>query len=189
MYLLVEDKSEISDAHALLQRKIQRALGGTVVRNITFPGDSQDDARVFTDGRYWYWSADLKRRDVHSPRRLNWFGLMRTVGNLRIAVEINIPYEGKNGSVAGCFARNDRNGEICLMHSGRVGGGKKGVGMKAFLAFYNRPLTTVYDRKGKGRDFIKIFPLEHDDGIRPILRYIDTIVSFKEAVGEGSLEI
>ena len=55
--------------------------------------------------------------------------------NLTIVVEINPTKQGINRRNAGMFVR-DPNGRIYLAHSGKVGGGRKGIGRSTFLAAY-----------------------------------------------------
>jgi hypothetical protein len=55
--------------------------------------------------------------------------------NLAIVGEINPPKEGINRRNAGIFVQ-DNNGIIYLAHSGKVGGGRGGIGKSTFLSFY-----------------------------------------------------
>ena len=54
--------------------------------------------------------------------------------NLSITCEINPPFEGVDLNIGGMFGR-DSDHAIYLLHSGRIGGGRKGNGMTRFLAF------------------------------------------------------
>jgi hypothetical protein len=53
--------------------------------------------------------------------------------NLTITCEINPPFSGVNRRMAGAFAR-DSCGGLSIAHSGKVGGGRKGIGQAAFLS-------------------------------------------------------
>jgi hypothetical protein len=55
--------------------------------------------------------------------------------SLSIVCEVNIPIEGINRRVAGAFAR-DEAGLVCLLHGGKVGGGKARVGKETFLEYF-----------------------------------------------------
>src|SRR2546426_6326116 len=46
------------------------------------------------------------------------------------------PKEGINRRCAGLFVRDDDDGAIYFTHSGKVGGGREGVGKSAFLSNY-----------------------------------------------------
>src|SRR5437867_1488924 len=54
---------------------------------------------------------------------------------LEITAEINPPREGVDRRIRGAFVR-DLNGRVYLVHSGGVGGGRKGIGKGAFAKFY-----------------------------------------------------
>jgi len=80
-------------------------------------------------------------------RYWNAFGLgnPRDVsGTLSIVVEINSPLSGINRRVAGAFAR-DSDDELYLVHRGKLGGGRKGIGKTAFMATYHGAVFTIAD--------------------------------------------
>lgn len=106
MFSLIESKEEIAKAQRKLEAAIRRDFKTKAVKNIGYPGGTTFDAKVFTDGSYWYWSSDHDGEDIPNPRRLNWFGLFRGDADLQISVEINTAYEGRNDQVAGFFARD-----------------------------------------------------------------------------------
>lgn len=101
-YSLLESKAEIASAQRKLEAAIRQSFKGKATTNIGYPGGTERDAKVVTNGRYWFWSADHPADKTPNPRRLNWFGLMPQAGGtgVEISVEISTPYEGKN-KVAG----------------------------------------------------------------------------------------
>jgi len=74
------------------------------------------------DGSFRYWCS----YGLSNPHE------NRMVG---IVAEINMPEEGYNRRIAAVFARNQKD-EIFLVHSGKVGGGRKGIGKNSFRDFY-----------------------------------------------------
>ena len=187
MFSLIESKEGIAEA----QRKIEAAMSHDftrqVLKNIGYPGGTTVNANVFTDGHYWYWSSSI-RSGTPNPRRLNWFGLFRAEADLQISVEINTAYEGRNDQVAGFFARDNDTGKIYLMHSGRVGGGTKGVGKFAFLAWSNQRPIDVVDSSGNIKEGVLVMPIEGVSASRSAVWYVDTVARFKQAVRAGHLE-
>ena len=107
MASLLESKAEIASAQRKLEAAIRKSFKGRATMNIGYPGGTERGAKVVTDCRHWYWSADHPAQVTPNPRRLNWFGLMPGAGssNVEISVEINTPYEGKNNQVGGFFGR------------------------------------------------------------------------------------
>lgn len=188
MFSLIESKEEIAKAQRKLEATLRREFRRSVVKNIGYPGGTNFNAKVSTDNHYWFWSSDYNDSDVPNPRRLNWFGLFRDDADLQISVEINTAYEGRNDQVAGFFARDNETGSVYLLHSGRVGGGKKGVGKAAFLAWSDQRLIDVVDSSGGVREGVLVMPIEGKAASRAAKRYIDTIASFKQAVRAGKTD-
>ena len=56
--------------------------------------------------------------------------------SLRIAVEIIMPYTGKNLRIAGMWAK-DNTGNVFLLHDGGIGGGGVGIGKRLFSEKFN----------------------------------------------------
>ncbi len=188
MFTLIESKKEIAKVQRKLETTIRRDFKRRVVKNIGYPGGTEFNASVVTDGTYWYWSSDLKGTDTPNPRRLNWFGLFRADSDLQISVEINTAYEGRNDQVAGFFARDNKTGSIYLLHSGRVGGGTKGVGKSAFLAWSDQRPIDVVDSSGSVREGVLAMPIDGIAASRSAIRYVDTIARFKQAVRAGEMK-
>lgn len=188
MFTLIESKEEIAKVQRKLEATIRRDFKKRVVKNIGYPGGTEFSASVVTDGAYWYWSSDLNGADTPNPRRLNWFGLFRADSDLQISVEINTAYEGRNDQVAGFFARDNDTGSIYLLHSGRVGGGTKGVGKSAFLAWSGQRPIDVVDSSGGIREGVLVMPIDGIAASRPAVRYVDIIARFKQAVRAGEIE-
>ena len=188
MLIMLEAENDISKAQQKLERSIRRDFPNKATKDIGYPGGTNFGAIVYTNGHYWFWSGDANKKDESSPRRLNWFGLFREGASLDISVEVNVPYKGRNGRVAGFFARDNETGSIYLMHSGGVKGGKKGVGKSAFLAWSGERLVRVADSSGGFQDAIVVMPIEGRAAIRSAIRYIDTIARFKKAVRDGETD-
>lgn len=188
MFSLLESKEEIAKAQRKLESTIRRDLDSKAVKNIGYPGGRIFEAEVNTDRQYWFWSRDHGGAGKANPRRLNWFGLFRDDADLQISVEINTPYKGRNEQIAGSFARDSDTGAIYLMHSGRVGGSKKGVGKSAFLAWSDERLTEVVDSSGGIRGGVLVMPIEGKAATRSAIRYTDTVARFKQAVRAGETD-
>jgi hypothetical protein len=187
MFSLIESKEEIAKAQHRLEAAICRDFKTKAVKNIGYPGGTTFDAKVFTNGSYWYYSSDYYGKNIPNPRRLNWFGLFRGDADLQISVEINTAYEGRNDQVAGFFARDNDTSSIYLMHSGRVGGGTEGVGKAAFLAWSNQHPIDVVDSSGGIKEGVLVMPIDGIAASRSAVRYVDIIASFKQAVRSGDM--
>jgi hypothetical protein len=185
MFSLIESEIEIAKAQRKLEASFRRDFRQKATKNIGYPGGTTQDAGVVTNGRYWYWAADHDHSKSPNPRRLNWFGIFREDRDLQISVEINTPYEGANGLIAGFFARDNDTGSIYLFHSGRVGGGTAGVSKTAFLTWSGQKLLEVFDSKGHARDGVLVMTVEGPAATRSAIRYVESIADFKKAVRAG----
>ncbi|MFD0928969.1 hypothetical protein ACFQ1T_04170 [Methylophilus glucosoxydans] len=187
MFSLIESKSEIEQAQKYLEATFNFGLEREVTRNIGYPGGTtRGDVR--TDEKYWFYSNDFYNKKVKKSRRLNWLGKYKTTPGLNITVEINVPHEGRDDRVAGFFARHNITGEIYLFHSGRVGGGKRGVGKSAFIAWSNQRPIEAWDSKGKCREGLLVMPIKGEAALEAAIRYVDLIVAFKKAVRNGEMD-
>lgn len=190
MYVLLETRQEISTAQQSLEKKFKKAFPSLETRDIGYPSGTEYDAKVSTDGHYWFFSRNYSARGK-KPRRFNWFGLLSERGALNISVEVNTFHEGRDNSISGFYARDAETGHIYLMHSGRVGGGKKGVSKKAFLAHglyeFGLPLVPVVDSAGGIREGIIVMPVSSGGGVKSATRYVDAIVDFKLGVRDGAV--
>ena len=187
MFVLLESKSEIADAHGKLQTTLRGDFTRTVTKDIGYPGGRVRGAKVRTDGHYWFWTNDRAGRRSSNPRRLNWFGRYSERPGSAIIVEINTAYEGRNDRTGGFFARNTNSGLVYLVHSGRVGGGTKGVGMNSFRAWSGEPLIEAFDSSGGAREGFVVMPIEGVAASRSVSRYIDMVTRFKKAARMGEM--
>jgi hypothetical protein len=181
MLQYLETRDDITRAHQKLQATIRRTFSKTAVRDIGHPGGRERKAVVATDGRYWFWTKDHRGSEVVTKRRLNWFGVLSKSPGVSISVEINTVYTGRNDRAAGFFARDSETGLVYFLHSGRVGGGAKGVGKNGFLtwaALAKQPLVDVVDSTGNIRDGLIIMPIEGAASARSAIRYIDLVRGF-----------
>lgn len=188
MFVFLESRQEIAAAQSKLERAIKRDFSRKSIKDIGYPGGQKTDAEVYTDGRYWFLSSDYRGRQIQNPRRLNWFGQFSENPSLSISVEINVAYEGRSDRSAGFFSRDNDTGAIYLMHSGRVGGGKKGVGKNAFCAWSDEPLVEVFDSTGGSRQGLIVMPIEGRAASKSAVRYVAMVDQFKRAVRVGEVD-
>lgn len=188
MFLLLENRKEIAVAQRKLEKAIRADFRSKVEKDIGYPGGRVVAAEVRTDGRYWFRSADHNGKDVKIPRRLNWFGRYSQSRGSSILVEINVPYVGRSDRSAGFFARDTNTGVVYLFHSGRVGGGRKGVGKKDFCAWNGISPIEVFDSLGGSRSGLLVMPVEGVSATRSAVRYVEVVDQFKVAVRAGKIE-
>ena len=186
MYLYLESKAAIAKAQKALEATIRREFTTRLVKDIGWQGGRMSEKTVHASDGWWFFSE--RHHDTSIPKTLNWFGRHGDGPGVQIAVEVNVPSEGRHDSIAGFFARHVDTGRVYLFHSGRVGGGAKGVGKETFLAWSEVDLHQVVDSSGGSREGVMVMPVEGRWATRSALTYIQRIVAFKEEARVGALD-
>lgn len=186
MYELIQDRTEIDAAETQLARSLSSELGNQRRRKVTSPAGT-DFFDVWTNGEFWA-TCDRTGKDAKTPRFLNFFGKWTTTGALRISVEINIAFDGRVNSVAGLFARDIRDGSVYLMHSGRIGGGQRGVGKESFLCWSGIDPQAVHARNGNSKLAIPLMRISNGRDLRHVISYASKVSDFREAVKAGATD-
>lgn len=184
MLALLVGKTEISAAQNLLQQKLFQQLpqrDNTYV--IGYQGGNIEVSDLHADHRIWFLSSRS------GERYWNAFGLADKLNistSNSITVEINSPFSGENGRIAGLFARGD-DGSIYLLHRGKIGGGKSGVGKQAFLEWSNLPLTAVRTPAGRTLEAILIGKIDSQSISTDVARFVYAVANFKATISNQEL--
>lgn len=157
MLTLVETGIEKLRAQRALQHRLERSWPRKEKRVVVRrPGSRQ--ITVHHNGRHWFGSVAPNDDDL-TPRYWNPLGVYRVNGTLQISVELNVPTGSNSRRVSGFFTKDTQTGQVYLMHDGGVGGGRKGVGQTAFLAWSDSELVPVADTEGDVRLGIIVAPI------------------------------
>ena len=105
-----------------------------------------------------------------------------------IVVEINIATDSNTAQVAGFFAEDSETGDIFLMHSGKIGGGRLGIGKTPFLVWSKAKLVDVADEDENFQTGIAVGKLDDPDLPERIWRFVRNLHSFKEEAVSGRLK-
>lgn len=169
----LESREEIAAAQAaLLQRFRDRGAEQSerFIRYNTNPGP------VST---LWIPELDLWVATSEMPKRMrNAFGNGRpTNGSLPYVVHISSPKVGPNPHVSGLFVR-DTEGRTFLVHDGRVGGGKKGIGREALFRHLGVAPQTI--RSGdRSREVILIGDVASPELPDKIAQFVSSVREFR----------
>jgi len=123
----------------------------------------------------WFYS---EKREA--SRYWNIFGLSeaapRENSMLSIVCEINPPVESLSKRAQGAFMR-DNNGHIWLLHRGKIGGGKPGIGRKLFFENYQGETTEITDEK-----FAIIGDIDSSDFVDQVTNFVREVERIKGLV-------
>jgi hypothetical protein len=183
---VISDPARIRDFCDQLERQLSVNCGA-VQGNISFRPQSWPSTVWWDPARdFWFHFDSLQR----VPER--WWcaygvsdpGSAR--GTLTIAVEINFPVTGIDRRIAGAFVEDDQ-GNVHLVHSGAVGGGRPGISRDSFLTWYQNQgnnLTNV--RWGaETREAIVVARLGDPQLADHVAQFVHDVASYKAWVTGG----
>ncbi|MFO8067138.1 MAG: hypothetical protein R6U11_06120 [Bacteroidales bacterium] len=149
-------------------------------------GDVQN--YVYYKEKKGLWFSSLLMKNKKIPKYWNCFGLgLKDNNAVDIIVEINPPLSGCTGKVAGLIAHDD-NGICYLMHRGRIGGGKKGIGQAKFMSWYNGETAEVLTCKRKSFNALVVASLESQSITNDIYRFVYKVYQFKKGFTKDSIK-
>ena len=166
----VTTEREIRDCQNRLKGALIRGLNQEIDLTIRYKGGGSKPYPINHNGVVWFCSH-LKLEG----RFWNAFGLYPDEnGQNNITVEINPPHVGINlGQGQGMFAY-DQESSLFLLHGGRIGGGRQGIGKNAFLKWYLQydHMTDVEVGEGKSKKGILVGNIS-DEG-----SFLDDLTAF-----------
>ena len=138
MYRVITNRAQITRLQANFEKKLKSNATETVQPILGHPGGSFKASVYYSEHLgFWFFSTIAVNRHNVENRYWNGFGTKKPIvdKNLNIECEINVPLEGLNRRIAAVFAEAE-DGRIVLLHRGKIGGGRKGIGKQRFLENY-----------------------------------------------------
>lgn len=184
---LLTERKDIRAAQQRFEQVLNAALPlrpGTYT--VGYPGGNHRTSALRANSSIWYFWQKIE--DVPHPRYWNAFGLVDHLVTGRsndITVEINSPIEGAVRSIGGMFAR-EPGGGLAVLHSGKVGGGRSGIGKAEFLAAFKGMTVLVSDptRPQEPREALLLARLDDPNAARNITRFVLAVARFKSRSAE-----
>ena len=184
MLKVVADESSIRRFERRFARGLRAAGRETVPVRIGHPGASEK-ARVAWSERLGIWFFSRK---IAGSRYWNGFGVGRPErgGAVAITCEINFPLCGIDRRTGGAFAL-DRDGRIYVVHRGKLGGGRKGIGKSLFESRYRGVWEEMDD--GDGATAVAVVAsLQSPRFARQIAQFVAKIARIKETAAAPSAQ-
>lgn len=141
MINIVTNKIQIQSLHRQFHKKLNQYFTEKIFCRVGYPGGSfEDNVYYSSDLNLWIGTINLDNRFW------NGFGHGRPIdwNSNSISGEINFSINGLNRRIAGAFGQDD-NGNIFVLHRGRIGGGKPGIGKNYFKEKYRGEVITAID--------------------------------------------
>ncbi|MBI3512276.1 MAG: hypothetical protein HY064_16570 [Bacteroidetes bacterium] len=176
MVEIISDSKEIKLLHRQFHKSLDKYLDKEVPIFVGFPaGSFQDTVQYSTDLNFW-----LTYNETELNRYWNGFGVGEPIKDKMNSLtgEINFPKTDIDRRVAGAFGR-EPNGNILVLHRGKIGGGKPGVGKNLFVGNFRGEFVTAMDGDTENQFCLvgqlnsKLFPRQVADFIFEIRRIKD----------------
>src|SRR6266498_5567827 len=129
---------------------------------------------VHSNGEIWFATGRIPERK--NPCYWNCFGtdLWQNRSN-SIVVEINLPNRGNSRAVSGIFAKDPATEDILLLHRGRIGGGRKGVGREAFTGWYRGEQVEIEEGSGAVGNAILVTSLSSPSFLDDLTYFVQNV--------------
>ena len=182
MLKVIIDEAAIKRCQRQFVRSFKPVMAATIPVKLGHPGASEK-AKVAWSESLGIWSFSRK---IAGSRYWNGFGIGRPEGGAAIAItcEINFPLCGVDRRTGGAFAQ-DRAGRLFVVHRGKLGGGRKGIGKSLFENHY-RGVWEVMDDGGEETPVAVIGILQSPRFARQIAEFVRKIARIKETAAARS---
>lgn len=179
MFTIIHEFSNVAKAQAIFEeRVIERATLSNQIK-LGYQGGGKDvDVHFIRPLNFWVGFADSGNRYWNALGIGNPFSKGST-----IIAEINPPKSGINRRISGAFIE-DGKGQVYLAHRGKIGGGRKGIGKKAFMSWYQGAIDLVKDGT-QYNEMIIIGALDDKNLIKKLAAFTKIVSIFKDAVVSG----
>ena len=142
--------------------------------------------RVLWSGRLGIWFVSRK---TDEGRYWNAFGTGKPKANATIPItcEINFPVQGIDRRMGGALAK-DFSGRVFVVHRGKLGGGKKGIGKSLFADHY-RGVWDIMDDGDMETTVAVIGALQSPRLVRQATQFIHKVDKIKEMASSRSSQL
>ncbi|MEZ4959206.1 MAG: hypothetical protein R2830_05260 [Saprospiraceae bacterium] len=175
MLTVIEDKEWLQELQEKFLEKLKSQTDEVRYPVLGHQGGSwKDEAHYSIKNDIWFCGFEAENR------YWNGFGRGEPIDglNANITCEINFPFEGINRRIAGAFAQDDF-GNIFILHRGKIGGGRRGIGKSLFQEQYRGKFEDAVDGD-RITEFALIGDIESDNLIQQIASFVREVHRIKE---------
>jgi len=185
MLKIIQDEAAIRKYQRQFIRSFKPFVDEKITVHLGHPGASTE-AKVLWSSRLGIWLYPGKTEE---GRYWNAFGIGKPKirAHIPITCEINFPMSGIDRRIGGALAK-DRKGRIFVVHRGRIGGGKKGIGKSLFADHY-RGVWEIMEDGEEETTVALIGALNSPRLVRQVAQYIYKIDRIKETASKRSSQM
>ena len=176
LLFILTNRQEIEYEQREFVTRLEKHCDKQIPVKVGWKGDYKDcSIRWSQDLGLWFYSEKIE-----GSRYWNVFGLSEVAPKqnsmLSIVCEINPPVEGLDKRTQGAFAR-DEHGHVWLVHRGKIGGGKPGIGRKLFFENYQGEVREI-----AGDRFAIIGDISSPDFVESVKNFVREVNRIKNLV-------
>lgn len=183
MLKVLESEAAIAKCQRLFVRSLKSLATQTIPVRLGHPGANEKTKVHWAEPLgLWFHSRKV------TGHFWNAFGLSRpeTDGDATIACEINFPLTGIDRRFGGAFAA-DPGGQLLVVHRGKLGGGRVGVGKRLFEERYRGVWEEMDD--GGQRTAIAVVGLLHSERLaRQVAQFVRKVARLKGTAAPPSFQ-
>jgi hypothetical protein len=185
MLKVLEDESDIKKYRRQFVKSFNPFVDDKLHVNLGHPGGAFS-AKVFWSSRLGIWMYHEK---ISGNRCGHAFGVGKPTGASPVSItcEINFPLHGIDRRMGGALAKN-RHGRIFVVHRGKIGGGKKGVGKSLFEKHYRGALSVMED--GNAETTVALVgALNSPRFVRQVTQFVRKVNQMKDVMSRRSTQM
>ena len=185
MLKVLEDEAAIRKHRGQLIRSFKPFVAGKIRVNLGHPGGALK-ANILWSERLGLWAFHEK---ISANRCGHAFGIGKPGGSssVPISCEINFPLQGIDRRLGGALAV-DHYGRVFVVHRGKLGGGKKGVG-KSFFEKHHRGAWAVMSDGDTLSTVALVGELNSPRFARQLAQFVRKVDSIKNTIANASTQV
>ncbi|MCX5845548.1 MAG: hypothetical protein NTW12_04200 [Deltaproteobacteria bacterium] len=182
MLKVIDDETAIKKYRRQFIKSFKPFIDEKIPVNLGHPGGTVK-ANVSWSNTLGIWIFQEK---ISDSRYWHAFGTGKPSGSSHIPIncEINFPKNGIDRRIGGAIAA-DRDGQIFVVHRGKIGGGKKGVGKTLFEDHY-RGVWTVMEDGTVETTVALIGVLSSPRFVRQVTQFVRKVNRIKDLTSQSS---
>ena len=133
---VIQEKLAVTRLHKKLVSQLEKFTTKKIVVLSGHRGESYMRQVSYSKKLNIWWDIGGILKGKSGGRYWNAFGIGEPIPNksINIICEINYPEKGINKRIAANWVQDGNN--VLLVHSGKIGGGRKGIGKNNFIEYY-----------------------------------------------------
>lgn len=181
MLEIINNKQDLEKAQNKFVKNIKKIAYEKVQTIIGYPGGNEEKTVYWSNKlKFWFCSEKTKYKYWNAFGNLN----PKEHTMIPIICEINFPLKGIERMLGGAIAKDDL-GRFYIVHRGKIGGGRRGIGKSTFINSYRGSWVNVKD----GELFSKVARIAALDSTRfiyQILQFISEVERIKKLATLGT---